>query len=95
MKKLYLIHLGYFDEELSQQVFESHTNIFLVADDIKQALAEARKLSIVTKYNMHVDGIQEINVINGYKILTEKAPYLTPDKITSYNYDELINFKTD
>ena len=35
--KLFLVHTGYYDNNISNGFYESHTNYFVVAKDIKQA----------------------------------------------------------
>ena len=66
--KLYLIHAGYYDHENIGGLYEQHTNYFVVANDIKAAKTYARNNLLFKKKKMHIDGIQELNVVDGYRI---------------------------
>ena len=35
--KLYLIHAGFYDENIYNGIYESHTNYFVAAKDLKEA----------------------------------------------------------
>lgn len=71
--KLYLVHVGFYNETWGSNVFESHTNFFVVAENAKDARAKVKEKEEVKKYRMHVDGILEINQIDGYKIELSKT----------------------
>ena len=49
-------------------------SIFVVATDFKTAKAKAKKLPEYIDKKMHVDGIQEITAIDGFRLS------LTPDE---------------
>lgn len=87
MKKLFLVHLGYSDES-SGGVFELHTNIFVAADDFESAHLAAKEMPLVIEKNMHIDGMQLIEKVDGYNIELN----ITSDNettILSRNYGEL------
>ncbi len=65
--KLFLVHLGYYDSH-SAGVFESHTNVFVVAIDWDDAREKAKKLPLVIEKQMHIDGLQQIERVDGYAI---------------------------
>lgn len=72
--KLYLVHCGFYDTDICDGVYESHVNFFVAAESFENARAKAKLLPEVQKKRMHVDGLQEIIAVNGYKvILTEDA----------------------
>jgi len=48
MDKLFLIHLGYYDD-IGSGIYESHTNFFMVASDFDNAKEKAKQLDIVKK----------------------------------------------
>jgi hypothetical protein len=39
---LYLVHCGFYDSELSDGLYESHTNIFVAAESFEDARARAK-----------------------------------------------------
>ncbi len=83
---LFLVHLGYYDD-LSAGVFESHTNLFVVADDWEDARAKAKALPVVVEKRMHIDGLQKIEKVDGYRIsLQEEAG---ENQINSFHFREL------
>ncbi len=65
---LYSIHCGFYDEEISEGIYEFHVNILVVAETLESAKAKVRTHSSFQKKKMHIDGIQEIQSVDGYKI---------------------------
>ena len=85
--KLYLIHSGYYDPKIMNGLFEQHTNYFVVAENVKEAKKKARLNSTYKKKKMHIDGIQELNIIDGYHIkLVENN---SADHMVSYGYEDV------
>ncbi|MBI3544855.1 MAG: DUF1543 domain-containing protein [Deltaproteobacteria bacterium] len=66
--KLYLVHCGFYDLEVAEGVFESHTNFFVVAESFDDARAKAKLHADFSKKRMHVDGLQEVSAVNGFRI---------------------------
>ena len=87
--KLYLVHAGYYNSEIMGGLYEQHTNYFVVAKNVKDAKIMARKNSSFKKNKMHIDGIQELNQVDGYRIKLIKADLA--DDMVIYNYDEVKN----
>lgn len=71
--KLYLVHVGFYNDTWGSGIFENHTNFFVVAEDIKAAKDQVKAKSEVQKYRMHIDGIVELQQIDGYKIELSKS----------------------
>lgn len=65
---LYLIHCGFYDPELSDGLYESHTNFYLVADNADEARAKAKTNPTFRDRKMHIDGLQEIVTVDGFDI---------------------------
>jgi len=65
---LYYIHCGFYDHEISEGIYEFHINIPIVAISIEEAKSQVRCNSIFKKKRMHIDGIQEIKVVDGYRL---------------------------
>ncbi len=66
--KLFLIHSGFYDPELCDGIYESHANYFVVAEDFEAARTKAKTLPDFKKKRMHIDGIQEIDIVEGFDI---------------------------
>ncbi len=70
---LYLVHVGFYNETWGSSIFENHTNFFVVADSPAAARAQVKAKEEVKKWRMHIDGIIEIQQIDGYKITLTKT----------------------
>ena len=89
--KLYLIHVGFYDPELIDGLYEQHVNFFVVAKNVKEAKSRAKRIQMFQNKNMHIDGIQELNLVDGYRVNLVKE---TGTKETvNYSYDEVKKLK--
>ena len=82
--KLYLVHAGFYDENISGGFYESHTNYFIAANDVKEAKIKAKQIPEYKKKKMHIDGIKEIENIGGYDINLTKSS--NQEKVNTYNH---------
>ena len=87
--KLYLVHAGYYNPKIMGGLYEQHTNYFVVAKNVKDAKIMARKNLSFKKNKMHIDGIQELNAVDGYRIELIKDDLI--DDMVIYNYDDVKN----
>ena len=89
--KLFLIHVGFYDPEVIEGLYEQHSNYFVVAEDMKEARERAKKNPIYKRKKMHIDGIQELNVVDGFRItlVSEK----TENDTVIYSYDTVKKLK--
>jgi len=87
--KLFLIHVGFYDPEIMGGLYEQHSNYFIVAENIKEAKQKARQNPIYKRKRMHIDGIQELNVIDGFRV--KLVPEINVNDAIIYNYDEVKN----
>jgi hypothetical protein len=69
--KLYLVHCGFYDNELCDGVYEGHVSFFVVAEGFEDARARAKQLPEFKARRMHVDGLQEIAAVGGYRLTLE------------------------
>jgi tRNA G18 (ribose-2'-O)-methylase SpoU len=83
---LYIAHVGYYDSEIG--IYELHTNIHVVATDVKAARDTIKNLPIYQAKNMHIDGIEELLSIDGYNIHATKNNS-TPKKNRTFNHEDL------
>ena len=85
--KLFLIHVGFYDPDINEGLYEQHSNYFVVADNINEAKNKARKKPIYKKKKMHIDSIQELNIIDGFriKLVSDKSE----NDAASYSYDDV------
>ena len=85
--KLYLVHAGYYSPEIMGGLYEQHTNYFVVAINLKDAKKRAQQNLAFKKNKMHIDGIQELNHVDGYRIKLIKDDLA--DDMVIYNYDDI------
>lgn len=87
---LYSIHCGFYDEEISEGIYEFHVNIPVVAETTDAAKTLVRENPIFRRKKMHIDGIQEIKTVSGYKIgLTLDVNYSGQTQIDSHLHRDL------
>ena len=89
--KLYLVHVGFYDPSIMEGLYEQHANFFVVAENVTDAKKNARENSMYKKKKMHIDGIQELNIIDGYRI--ELVADNSTDNSVIYGYDEIKTLK--
>tara|TARA_A100001011_G_scaffold312478_1_gene329926 strand:+ start:96 stop:374 length:279 start_codon:yes stop_codon:yes gene_type:complete len=82
--KLFLIHTGYYNKNVDNGFYEQHSNIFVIAKDAYNAREKAKKKKIFIDNKMHIDGIQEIQNIDGYDIQLSKSK--SDQKNKTYNH---------
>lgn len=80
--KLYLVHVGFYNDTWGSGIFENHTNFFVVAENAKDARTKVKEKDDVKKFRMHIDGIVEINQIDGYKVELSKTE--SADTLVTY-----------
>ena len=91
--KLYLIHTGYYDKSIGEGFYEQHTNIFIVAKNAYEAREKAKQTKEYIDKKMHIDGIKEIENIDGYDIILKKNQ--NKEKITNYNHYQVRFLKSN
>ena len=85
--KLYLVHVGFYDPSIMEGLYEQHANFFVVAENVIDAKKKARQNSTYKKKKMHIDGIQELDIIDGYRI--KLIGNDSVDNTISYGYDDV------
>ena len=85
--KLYLIHAGYYDPEIMKGLYEQHVNYFVAADNAKEAKTQISENPTFKHKKMHIDGIQELNSVDGYQVTLVKET--GDNKSVSYRYEEV------
>ncbi len=87
---LYLIHCGFYDSELCDGIYESHVNFFVAADSFEAARARAKEIPEVRAKRMHVDGIQLLEAVSGYRVaLEEDAALAGATRVVSNKHRDL------
>ncbi|MBI4061372.1 MAG: DUF1543 domain-containing protein [Elusimicrobia bacterium] len=74
--KLYLVHCGFYDREVFDGVYESHVNLFVAAESFEDARAAAKLDPVFKGRRMHVDGLQQIDAVNGFRVELRPDPEL-------------------
>ena len=83
---LYLVHCGYYDNDICDGLYESHANFFVPAKSFDDAREKLKLVSDFQTKRMHIDGLQEIQVIGGFRVRLEQDTELGEE-------NRLINFK--
>lgn len=84
--KLYLVHCGFYDSQVCDGLYESHVNFFVSAESFEDARVKAKLIPEFQGKRMHIDGLQEIQVVNGFRVNLEHDASLD-------NQTQIINFK--
>jgi len=79
---LYSIHCGFYDSEISDGIYESHVNFFVAAETPEDARAKAKEIPEFQVRKMHVDGVQQIAVVNGHRVQMIRDESLEPTTMT-------------
>ena len=88
--KLYLIHCGFYDPNLCGGLYEGHVNFFVVANSFEDARAKAKLIPEFLAKKMHVDGLQEVVAVGGYRIeLQESADLRGETVIRNHRHRDL------
>tara|TARA_X000000368_G_C22850194_1_gene631782 strand:- start:108 stop:383 length:276 start_codon:yes stop_codon:yes gene_type:complete len=87
--KLFLVHTGYYDDSISNGFYESHTNYFVVAEDIKKAKSKIKGIDEFKNKKMHIDGILEIQNIGNYSVKLEHLPNEKSHSNNQFSYDDV------
>ena len=90
--KLYLVHTGYYDKSFGDGFYEQHTNIFIVAGTPYAAREKVKIHQDFIDKKMHIDGIKEIENIDGYDIKVEQNE--NEHKINIYNHYQVRFLKS-
>ena len=84
--KLFMVHVGFYDDEVGEGIYESQINIFVVAGNPKSAKKKIMNMDKFRDKKMHIDGIKEINNVDDYEVHLIKNPEQKKAKV--YSYDE-------
>ena len=87
--KLFLIHCGFYDKDISGGFYESHTNYFVAAPNAKEAKNKSKKIAEFKNKKMHIDGIREVDVVDDYKIVLRKENIRINNSGREYSYDDV------
>ena len=79
--KLFLEHCGFYDMQLCEGIYESHVNLLVAAENFEQAKIRVRENPEFQKRKMHVDGIQQIALVNGYEVNLLRHPSQHSDTV--------------
>lgn len=81
--KLFIIHVGYYDYEVG--MYELHSQFLIPAASASVAKTLVMAKDIFQNKKMHIDGIQEINQVEGYSVNLQPSANEIENKIYSYN----------
>lgn len=93
--KLFLVHCGYYDRSVAEGIFEFHVNYFVLATDVADARRRAKQHPEFQQKRMHIDGLQEIEAVDGHALKFERVKSLNgATKIVSHSFRELAKPST-
>ena len=88
--KLFLVHCGFYSSDVGDGIYESHVNFFVAAEDFSDARTKAKNLEDFKKFRMHVDGIQELRAVDGFRISLEAdSAFEGRSEIVSHRHRDL------
>ena len=83
---LFLIHCGYYDKGVAAGGSECHANFFVVAASFAAAKAKAKTLPDFKARKMHVDTMQRVDAVDGFRVdLTPAGELQGGSLIVSHN----------
>jgi hypothetical protein len=83
--KLFMVHVGFYDDEVGEGIYESHINFFVAASNAKSAKKKTFSMEQFKNKKMHIDGIKEISDVEGYAVTLQKSSNKNKSKVYSYN----------
>ncbi len=83
--KLFMIHVGFYDDQVGEGIYESHINFFVAAGNAQSAKKKIMRMDEFRNKKMHIDGIKEITNVDGYEVHLTKNPQQKKSKVYSYN----------
>jgi hypothetical protein len=66
--KLFLVHCGFYDPQVSNGLYEFHVNLLVAAESFEVARMRAKIEPEFIRKRMHIDGIQMIEAVKGYRL---------------------------
>jgi hypothetical protein len=94
--KLFVVHCGFYDLELLDGIYESHVNFMVAAESFDDARLRVKQEPDFQRKKMHVDGLQLVEAIHGWRVgLTEDASLEGSTILTSHRHRDLAPKKAD
>jgi len=66
--KLFLVHCGFYDPQVCNGLYEFHVNLLIVAESFEMARMKAKIEPEFIQKRMHIDGLQMIEAVKGYRL---------------------------
>jgi len=86
--KLFMVHVGYYDLNTGEGIYESHLNFFVAAEDAKDAKTKTFAIPEFKEKKMHIDGIKEITRVQNYNVELVEGEVKEEEKEEVLGYDE-------
>ena len=83
--KLFLVHCGFYDTDLLDGVYESHVNFIIPAESFEDARTKVKLEPDFQKKRMHVDGLQLMDAVKGYRITLSHDSMLEGQSLITSN----------
>ena len=83
--KLFMAHVGFYDQSVGDGLYETHLNYFIAASDAKEAKVKTQGLEEFQRKSMHIDGIKEISNVQGYDVILQESSKPHEGQVISYD----------
>ena len=82
---LYMVHVGYYDKNIGDGIYEVHLNYFVAAQNPKEAKTKTQSFDQFKEKSMHIDGIKEISNVDGYEVILRETSESSEETIIHYD----------
>ena len=82
---LYMVHVGFYDPSIGEGLYEVHMNFFTAAEGPKKAKENVLSLKEFQDKKMHIDGIKEIDHVDGFRVTLSKEKDKKNQTILGYD----------
>ena len=83
--KLFMAHVGFYDQSIGGGLYETHLNYFIAASNAKDAKDKTKALEEFKQKSMHIDGIKEISNVQGYDVILKESSTTNEGQVISYD----------
>lgn len=80
-----MMHVGYYDKNIGDGIYEVHLNYFVAALNPKDAKFKTHSFVEFQEKSMHIDGIKEISFVDGYEVVLKESSEVHDGEIIQYD----------
>lgn len=87
--RLFFVNCGYYLPENEYKFIEMHSSFFVIARSPEEAKTKVKNKKVYKELDMHVDGMVEIQKVDGYAVHLVKEDTTDETILRSYNYTDI------